>query len=336
MKVNRKLLSLLSLFILLCAAGPAAFAAEETTPQEASAVYFTKDTSEKALKKLYKKALASRPGKTAFKQYRPDDYYWADEMQEGDAAAGTEPVYAAWLSVLQDKGAEPLFSWLPLPGKEPAVWHDFPYSDCMCYAPDRFLSSKETGRCQQLPWYPSDQCRRIVGMLTRYEELVSEPETLVVLSYVSARKDGKIVRGGALQNMMADTNPYSTPDGEKFSPLVEIWAARLTAVDKNTLCVNIIAKAGADGKEKAFGTVASADCTMADKAAWDILQQADPSVNTASVSRRLALWNALVRNKVPEEIYDYYGGKDEEKNIRRVQKFFADRAAKHYRLITLD
>ena len=136
--------------------------------------------------------------------------------------------------------------------------------------------------------------------------------------------------------MMGGNNLFSAASGNRASPLAVIWEKRLTSVDKNTLCVNIIAKAGADGKETAFGAVASVDCTMADKAAWDILQQADPSVNIASASDRLALWSALVRNRVPDGIYEYYGGKDEEKNVRRVLKFFADRAAERYRLITLD
>ena len=336
MKVNRKLLSLFSSLILLCAAVPAAFAAAGDTSQEASAVYFTKDTSEKALKKIYKKALASRPGKTAFKEYRPDDYYWTDEMAEEDIAAETEPVYAAWLSVLQDKGAERLFSWLPLPGKESAVWHDFPYSDCMCYAPDRFLSSKETERCQQLPWYPSDQCRRIVGTLMGYAERILEPDTLVLLSYVSARKDGEVVRGGSLQNMMADNSPYSTADGGKFSPLVEIWAARLTAVDKNTLCINIVAEEDDNGETVPLGVVASADCTMADRAAWDVLKQAVIPVHMGAMEFWLSWWKEGVRTKMPESVWNKYPNAGSTKNTKRVKALLAERAADSYRLIPLD
>ena len=328
----------LSVLFFLFVAVPAVYAQSDgqESIETVSSVYFTRDLSEKGLKKLYKKALPSRAGKVVFKEYLPDDYLFnaMDNMLASEQKTDGKEIYDSFLSVLHESHAKPLFPVLDGRKKDLYAWHDFAFVPCLCYTD---YLNVDPEMCQKLPWFPSDECRLITEMLEKYEGKVFAPKTLVVISALSVPSaKGAVKREGALQNMMGGNNLFSAAGDNRSSPLVEMWVKRLASVDKNTLCVNIIAKAGADGKETAFGAVASVDCTMADKAAWDILQQADPSVDTASAFKRVALWNVLVRNKVPEEMYEHYGGKDEEKHIRRVLKFFVDRAAERYRLITLD
>ena len=330
----------LSVLFFLFVAVPAVYAQSDgqESIETVSSVYFTRDLSEKGLKKLYKKALPSRAGKVVFKEYLPDDYLFnaMDNMLASEQKTDGKEIYDSFLSVLHESHVKPLFPVLDGRKKDLYAWHDFAFVPCLCYAKD-YLNGNPAEMCQKLPWFPSDECRDIKRNLEYYGQKITDPKTLVVVSALSVPSaKGAVRREGALQNMMGGNNLFSAASGNRASPLAVIWEKRLTSVDKNTLCVNIIAKAGADGKETAFGAVASVDCTMADKAAWDILQQADPSVDTASAFKRLALWSALVRNRVPDGIYEYYGGKNEEKNVRRMLKFFADRAAERYRLITLD
>ena len=240
----------LSVLFFLFVAVPAVYA--QSDGQESigtvSSVYFTRDLSEKGLKKLYKKALPSRAGKIVFNEYLPDDYLFnaMDNMLASEQKTDGKEIYDSFLSVLHESHVKPLFPVLDGRKKDLYAWHDFAFVPCLCYAKD-YLNGNPAEMCQKLPWFPSDECRDIKRNLEYYGQKITDPKTLVVVSALSVPSaKGAVRREGALQNMMGGNNLFSAASGNRASPLAVIWEKRLTSVDKNTLCVNIIAKAGAD------------------------------------------------------------------------------------------
>lgn len=325
---------LLGGLLLLNGAGNWLFA--QTEKDGAATVYFTQDLSEKGLKKIYKKALETRAGETRYKEYVADDYLLnafdeaLDEEAEPVTPSGIEPVIA----MLQKQGAEAALPYVSASKPASLGWHEFGHLDCLCYT-SRYFDNNTVENCQRLPWFPSQQCRRIGYLLEAYEHAVNEPKTMAVVSALSVGADGA-VEGGALQNMMGGNELVSPNGGNNVSPLASIWVQRLTELDKNTVCLNVLLTSNAEGTKTPLGVVASVDCAMADQAALDLLNKTQGPLQTQKEQERLALWRALVRNPVPEIIWRAYSFKDKEKIHQKILAFYEKKASETYQLVSLD
>ncbi len=325
---------LLGGLLLLNGAGNWLFA--QTEKDGATTVYFTQDLSEKGLKKIYKKALGTRAGETRYKEYVADDYLLnafdeaLDEEAEPVTPSGIEPLIA----MLKKQGAEAALPYVSARKPASLGWHEFGHLDCLCYT-SRYFDNNTVENCQRLPWFPSQQCRRIGYLLEAYEDVVNEPKTMAVVSALSVGADGA-VEGGALQNMMGGNELFSPKGGNIVSVLADIWVQRLTNLDKNTVCLNVLLSTNAEGRQTPLGVVASVDCAMAEQASLDLLNKMQGPLQMEKEQERVALWCTLVRSLVPEIIERAYSSKSREKKLRNLLEFYMTRASETYQLVSLD
>ena len=312
----------------------------------AVSVYLTKDVSANGLKKLYRK-LAPSAKKPYIHEYAADSFLinGDDSILEYDNESPNAISPDLPREFVQVLGTDSNLRYRASTNKNSPVahWHDFRFWSCLCYD-DVLRENMPDEQCQAQTWYPSSECRSALKSLRRYQQNLTDPRLVVVLSKFKPQV-GAVVENILSGNLHASIASARADQSHSILPLVDFWARRIADPDKQTVCITVLTDIkDANGKKHNLGIIGSTSFIAAQKAAFELVRQVNPSIKwdpdatvvTNNEQGGSRLIQAMIGTRIPESAYDKYSKLKEDKRISKTKRLIEERNNEFYKIVPLD
>ena len=126
---------------------------------------------------------------------------------------------------------------------------------------------------------------------------------------------------------------------------MDFWAHRIADPDKQTVFITVLTDIkDANGKKHNLGIIGSTSFIAAQKAAFELVRQVNPSIKwdpdvtvvTNNEQGGSRLMQAMIGTRIPESAYDKYSKLKEEKRISKTKRLIEERNNESYKIISLE